>query len=89
VLYEPFLFFLFWSSLCACPPSPLQYSSLPSPPSLPPSLPFFNREWAAIKVNPEDVKFIVSELEVTDEMAEQTLKKEGGNVVEALRRLLH
>jgi hypothetical protein len=63
---------------------------IPPLPSLPSSLPsFFNREWAAIKVNPEDVKFIVSELEVTDEMAEQTLKKEGGDVVEALRRLLH
>jgi len=81
MLYEPPPFFERF--LCACLPKPLQYSSIP--PSLPPSY----REWAAVKVNPQDVKFIVSELEVTDEMAEQTLKKEGGDVVEALLRLLH
>jgi NACalpha-BTF3-like transcription factor len=43
----------------------------------------------SIKVNPEDVKFIVSELEVTEDKAELTLKQQGENVVEALRKLLH
>ncbi|EKU22220.1 hypothetical protein NGA_0204200, partial [Nannochloropsis gaditana CCMP526] len=45
-------------------------------------------EWAAVKVNPNDVKFIVGELEVTSEAAEQALKESGGDVVKALQRLL-
>jgi NACalpha-BTF3-like transcription factor len=39
-------------------------------------------------VNPKDVKFIVDELEVTSEAAEQALKESGGDVVKALQRLL-
>lgn len=39
-------------------------------------------------MNPNDVKFIVGELEVTSEAAEQALKESGGDVVKALQRLL-
>ncbi len=62
----------------------------PHHPIHPPTYLFLhNREWAAVKVSPEDVKFIVSELEVSTDVAELTLKQQGGNVVEALRKLLH
>lgn len=83
--YRPALFFVLPYApivvLCYLP-------KLILPPLLPPPLPPC-REWAAVKVKPEDISLIVSELEVTEAIAEQTLKREGGNVVEALRRLLH
>lgn len=46
------------------------------------------REWAAVKVKPEDVDLIANELDVPKDLAELTLKQQQGNVVEALRKLL-
>jgi NACalpha-BTF3-like transcription factor len=45
-------------------------------------------EWMSVKVPPEDVDFIVGELEVPRDLAEMTLKQQKGNVVAALRKLL-
>lgn len=47
-----------------------------------------HRELAAVKVSPEDVAYIVQELEVDKGKAEYTLKQHKGNVVAALRSLL-
>lgn len=43
---------------------------------------------ASVKVAPEDVELIVSELEVSKAVADRTIREHGGNVVEALRSLI-
>lgn len=64
--------------------------SPPPPPSLHPTntLPRPHRELAAVKVSPDDVAYIVQELEVDKAKAEHRLKQHKGDVVAALRSLL-
>ena len=47
------------------------------------------RELAKVAISKEDVELIVSEMEISKEKAERTLREQGGDLVQALTALVN